>query len=134
MRSILFRGKRVDNGEWVEGSFLKLGKTHNIQAGKIEGGLYASYVVYPETVGQFTGLTNKNGIKVFEGDEYEYRFAKTRPIGGHIGYACGESVEVGTIEFNNGCFGCVCTDSSYALASMNEDITITGTIHDKGEE
>ena len=79
-RKILFRGKRVDNGEWVygdlinnEGSvfiFISYGvKPNGFEYVKI-GGATVGYIVevIPETVGQFTGIADKNGIKIFERD------------------------------------------------------------------
>ena len=74
MREILFRGKRVDNGEWVEGYYAAEPYTKNTyNYGYIlenEKDLFAkkAWLVDSRTVGQFTGLTNKNGTKVFEGD------------------------------------------------------------------
>lgn len=77
MREILFRGKRIDNGEWVEGFYVCIPDTHYIMTGKFDSltnGIINSeaYHVDFSTVGRFTGLTDHNGVKIFEGDVIEY--------------------------------------------------------------
>jgi uncharacterized phage protein (TIGR01671 family) len=66
MREIKFRGKRVDNGEWVYGDLgfdgFRRPYIHNLDDGE------QCFSVIPETVGQFTGLRDKNGREIYEGD------------------------------------------------------------------
>ena len=73
MREILFRGKREDNGEWVEGFYACVLDSHYIITGRFDSltnGIINSeaYKVDPETIGQFTGVMDTNGRKIFEGD------------------------------------------------------------------
>lgn len=66
-REILFRGKRVDNKKWVQGYLFKTWNKSYILWGTING--YPNMIdIIPETVGQFTRQTDKNGVKIFEQD------------------------------------------------------------------
>ena len=119
MREILFRGKRIDNGEWEYGGCvftenkvcLIYNQTHSID---LQGS-----TVEENSVGQFTGLTDKNGRKIFEGD-----IVKTSH-GGSTYYA--------KIEWDDGSFWVTNHDiqmPSYISEVSKTYLEVIGNIHD----
>lgn len=66
-REILFRGKRPNSGKWIQGYLFEKDGFSWILSDRFSSP-ECSCEVIPETVGQFTGLTDKNGVKIFEGD------------------------------------------------------------------
>lgn len=123
----IFRGKRKDSGEWIDG-FLYI--THN---GEHEIGSYddeldierITYIVIPETVGQYTGLTDKNGKMIFEGDI----------VGHYNNYR--KKYDIGTVKYGD--FNCSCCQGVYGWFFENEDIRehssceVLGNIYDNPE-
>lgn len=126
MRDVLFRGKRVDNGEIVEGFYIFDGFNHYIVKFYIdenaEGTLYPvqeAFEVIPETVGQFTGLTDKNGKKIFEGDIIT------------ISSAC--VCMTGIVEFHDCGFEVHEYDTYEVLWYYPDELEVIGNIHDNPE-
>ena len=135
MREILFRGKRTDNGEWIEG-YLNQHRggvifdccCNAINANdyyindwveKLDTDLYGCvYKVIPETVGQYTGLTDKNGKKIFEGDIVTGYFNHEKIVG-YIFYG-------GNAQFF------IQRDGIYGIGLDNSDcwLEVIGNVHD----
>lgn len=155
-REIKFRGKRTDNGEWVYGNLIIEDDECYISTDDIGIELDDDYwansygyppsssdfhitnihEVIPKTVGQFTGLKDKNGVEIFEGDIFQYRK--------HDGYLLPDFT--GEVLFRMGSFGYVTTSGNIgevfkpftAIDELKEDfldyIEIIGNIHDKAQQ
>ena len=114
MRDILFRGKRTDNGEWVYGLLCRVGDTYaNIR--RMDTAVL--YSVLTNTIGQFTGLTDKNGRKIFEGDIFT------------------DGVLTWQVSFKDGAFG-ACFGGEFSPIVLLRGIVddeVIGNIHDNPE-
>ena len=119
MRETIYRGKRVDNGEWVYGLLCRVVDTY---ANIVEKDTEVMYTVLTITVGQSTGMTDKNGNEIFEGD-----IVKTSH-GGSTYYA--------KIEWDDGSFWVTNHDiqmPSYISEVSKTYLEIIGNIHDNPE-
>lgn len=139
-REIIFRGKRLYDGEWVEGYlFVSQGGGHYILDTNNDGdnGSQLRFIlVEHETVGQFTGLTDKNGKKIFEGDivinnmplfisligivRYGiYRVGVSRNIGFYADWSIGEMDSLHRMDLGWWCY--------------EQEIKVIGNIYDNPE-
>ena len=126
MREILFRGKRIDNGEWVEGGYYREDYTDHTRItfwNSFGLGFMDACRVDPSTVGQYTGLTDKNGENIFEGDVVRIT---------ERGYSTN-----GVVIFENGYPGgwlvANKTRESKCSLAMRTDLEVIGTVHDNPE-
>ena len=118
MREIKFRGKREDNGEWVYGYYLVAAGVPFIS---VFGALEPVQIV-PETVGQFTGLHDKNDVEIYEGDAVQAVSKVVTLSGVDTGGSCRQVYEV---VWNDGCWSKIKTYDS--LWSSQDVIKTTPT-------
>lgn len=137
MSEILFRGKRVDNGEWVKGIPVETEADGGIRIFMITYARWDSddnsidfletdvYEVEPKTVGQYTGLTDKNGNKIFEGDIL-------KAIWQHLSNT---DTVIGIVKYDDAAF-ILETDDHYLFFEDNifsDECEVVGNIHDDHE-
>ena len=124
MREILFRGKHKADGKWCEGNLnIDRQGVAIITPDNTPIGCYGQ--VDPETVGQYTGLTDKNGTKIFEGD-----IVKLRLLAAKMEWK-------GVCEYRNGAFGLAWQYAGERYCTFagtcNAEYEVLGNIHDNPE-
>lgn len=140
MRETKFRGKRLDNGEWVYGDLLHPITSCRIvnYAERISDGVacadYHYFDVDPKTVGQYTGLKDRNGKEVYEGDIIECIGSYNKPIRHLVRYNDEKGGYSQLLFMGN---GLTCKPYDGGLISQNYicemDKYIIGNIHDNPE-
>ena len=134
MRTIKFRGKRVDNGEWVYGDLVGncyiIPKLNYVSSMQFELETTNRSIeceleyIDPSTLGQFTGLQDKNGVDVYEGTI----------ISNHMdfeGYDCDHTFEMKWVENRMKWVG-IDNNDSCEVYELN-DYEVIGNIHDNKE-
>lgn len=140
-RETLFRGKRVDNGDWVVGDLIhrQIWSSSLTIIRVSDDGFehYEEYEVKPETVGEFTNLTDKNGNKIFEGDIVKVG----RKLTINIGYSYPKLIETSAptkifVVIYSVELGCFCFSEKYNTdyETITSDCEIIGNIYDKKEK
>lgn len=133
MREILFKGKRLDNGEWITGHLLKYedGSARMVSSNidifcfeKDESIIQTvAHRVDPKTVGQYTGFVDKNGRKIFDGDILSVYNSKAFLF---------------VVEWNGNQYVLKCTSNGVSDNILNviespEDVEVVGNIYDNSE-
>lgn len=131
MRKILFRGKHTRTGEWVEGLLWKKKYKDNrlfISCFPDKDDNEEIFIINPETVGQYTGLTDKNGKKIFEGDIVKIDEKYIR----YVAYS-GVSTGFVKLHYISRCVSEGSTMLGYGYDSYKHTIEVIGNIHDNPE-
>lgn len=132
MKEILFRGKRVDNDEWVYGDLIhrQVWSTQLTIIRVSDDGFdhYEEFEVKPETVSQFTGLVDKYGKKIFEGDI----------VKGDLGLGYGDNENhIAYIEYQEDgmsfCLVEILEEDFGKCAEISDDLEVIGNIYDNPE-
>ena len=131
MREILFRGKRLDNGEWIQGDIVQF-PVHGVVRIVEQESSYKDAEVDSDTVGQFTGLTDKNGRKIFEGDIIHLEYSQVFFGGEYFGEYTAE------VSYKEGCFITDGINNGDEIETPlsgfdNDEVEIIGNIHDNPE-
>lgn len=139
MREILFRGKSFDTGEWVEGGLIQVMDEHKgsvcaIIPVNVESYRFCMSGTYidPSSIGQFTGLKDKNGKKIFEGDilkDVDAFYNSKRVL---IVYD-DSSFQYRELPLASYFVGSPIDDNEFGISNIDDDYEIIGNIHDNPE-
>ena len=126
MREILFRGKILGLTDWSYGYYAKSGENHFILLDRDNEDNYS--IVDPETVGQYTGLKDKNGKRIFEGDIVQWKDENFNNYTSVVEW-CGEKWNYPAFDLAKHDYEC------NGLQYVHEDciIEVIGTIYDNPE-
>lgn len=135
-----YRGKRTYNGRWIKGHLnvfedrvvISVHKVVNEDIGQAEN-IQSEVVVIPETVGQFTGMKDKNGTEIFEGDIC--RFTDCSDVSTESGYDFEEYANIGRVYFCDESLGWDITKREQDREDVffPSDMVVIGNIHDNPE-
>lgn len=128
-REILFRGKRADTGEWIEGYLGQSVDTFIIQDHGLVAGHFKVFKVVPETVGQYTGLKDKNGKKIFEGDIVIIPNSKKQGLPAVIRWSQSET----RFEISRMGYQALSLDPLFSRIGYYSRCEVIGNIHDNPE-
>ena len=132
MHEVLFRGKRTDNGEWIDGSLLGIDWCDKPSTYSIAPNTPVSvfYSVIPETIGQYTGLTDKNGVRIFEGDilKSTIKIIDYADVGFSISHY--DEEDIGIVEWRKDGFMIAHKSGTWARSFYGCENYVIGTIHD----
>lgn len=139
MREILFRGKRWANGEWVEGYYAaEPYKENTYNCGYIlknENYLFTkkAWLVDSRTVGQYTGLTDKNGTRVFEGDILKIVHKYQSPFDDDTKEYTDITTDVVHFDGEGLCFSYGTSPFLCVADNVTAEYEVIGNIHDNPE-
>lgn len=140
MREILFRGKRTYNGKWVEGSLVVTSRGGAYIISTVEDKRDATVLINqcslnvdPETVGQYTGLTDKNGKRIFEGDilKSTIKIIDCDDEGFSISHY--DKEDIGIVEWRKDGFMIAHKSGTWARSFYGCENYVIGNIHDNPE-
>lgn len=137
MRQIKFRGKRTDNGYWIEGGYVEWSDIRGNKQYQIISSVGHHNDVHPETIGQFTGLFDKNQKEIYEGDIVKYESWKHGSVSEVPDYSF--LYKIGFTCLRWACHGIGYSQDMSQVVTLNNDgciartLEVVGNIHDNSE-